>query len=622
MILRRNNQLNLFYVCCLVAMVLAGCGKSSSDKSTQNSATVINVLTINHKYRAIASMPVTLANNEFTEQLTTDENGNVSFSVDYAKVKFPLVLSTRLNGYTNQVKIIKDLVKDTINSVELSVLQRDLPTTFDSEQQTTISTSDGAYLDLPANALVDQQGNPVTGSVQAYVTPLNTSNDNALQLFPGEFAGTLAGDDTVRQIATYGTTEFYFEQNGQPLNLAPDVQATIELPIYTFNHPDGSGIRIDDLIDLWHLEEQTGLWKNEGQGTVVHSRRSPTTLALRAQVAHFSWWNADASLATRAIRITFIGDFDGNCRVELSSETDGTGPGSKRSIIVDITNGADQEFIIPAETNLDLTVSLNANGAAYQGTAKIGKNDSSGDITIELMPGGANNNDAPIPNIVTTSATVSPGFDYDIDSDTYILTHNIIRYYWKVITGKPKQSGCNNDASVKGEEIEITLFTNARLYSEVALGDDAGQLDLSVFPFASGSLPADPASISLSLTATNAFGADFDTRTEANENYAAPAIEQLTATTIDNFQHLNLKWRVEGADTAKIEVRNITEPNGTPIGVYPFDPSDGEYDWELRGLQEQGILITVVFVNQYGQQGQTHVINDAECFGSELGFCL
>jgi len=257
--------------------------------------TALNVLLIDQRYRVIKGMEVTLTNRDFSKLLVSDENGRVSFTLDYSKVSFPLVLSTHFAGFTNQVKVIDDLIADTINPIELSVLARELAITFDSEQNTELSTRDGAYLYLPANALVDLQGEPVTGQVQVYITPLNTSSHDSLQLFPGKFAGTLAGDNTIRQIATYGTTEFYFEQNGQPLNMADGYSAIVELPIYTTTHLDDSAIGIEDLIDLWSLDELTGLWLNEGQGRVVHSRRSPTSLSLRASVDHLLWWNADSS---------------------------------------------------------------------------------------------------------------------------------------------------------------------------------------------------------------------------------------------------------------------------------------------------------------------------------------
>lgn len=48
-----------------------------------------------------------------------------------------------------------------------------------------------------------------------------------------------------------------------------------------------------DKYPLWSLNEKTGKWVQEGEGTVVASSASPTGLALRVEVTHFSWWNHD-----------------------------------------------------------------------------------------------------------------------------------------------------------------------------------------------------------------------------------------------------------------------------------------------------------------------------------------
>ncbi len=58
---------------------------------------------------------------------------------------------------------------------------------------------------------------------------------------------------------------------------------------------DGSLVKAGDTTPLWSLDETTGGWVEEGSGTVVASATSPSGFALRAEVTHFSWWNADDS---------------------------------------------------------------------------------------------------------------------------------------------------------------------------------------------------------------------------------------------------------------------------------------------------------------------------------------
>lgn len=65
--------------------------------------------------------------------------------------------------------------------------------------------------------------------------------------------------------------------------------------MYFDTYQDGSAIAIGDTIPLWSLNEDTGIWLQEGVGTVVASTESPTGLAMNATVGHFSWWNCDVS---------------------------------------------------------------------------------------------------------------------------------------------------------------------------------------------------------------------------------------------------------------------------------------------------------------------------------------
>ena len=96
-------------------------------------------------------------------------------------------------------------------------------------------------------------------------------------------------------IASYGTTEFVLTQGGRRLNLAPG-QTRRSSCRSTRRTTRPGPIVIGDTIALWSLDEATALWKQEGTGTVVASADSPTGLAMRATVGHFSWWNCDFAI--------------------------------------------------------------------------------------------------------------------------------------------------------------------------------------------------------------------------------------------------------------------------------------------------------------------------------------
>jgi uncharacterized delta-60 repeat protein len=175
---------------------------------------------------------------------------------------------------------------------------------------------DGVSSTLPPNALVHANGQSATGAVNVAMTPIDVSGPE-IGAFPGEFAGILPDGETT-PIVSFGTAELIVSQNGEELQLAPGVNAVIELPIY------GQGAAIDDEIPLWSLDEQTGLWVHEGIGIVVQGPSGP---ALRGSIGHLSWWNADLGfdpVGVRAQCIASSGVPFGVCVVRLISSGNGS----------------------------------------------------------------------------------------------------------------------------------------------------------------------------------------------------------------------------------------------------------------------------------------------------------
>lgn len=222
---------------------------------------------------------------------TTDADGRATLS---AGVGVPVVLRLSKPGYTDQVQRLQ-LPGSTGSdaSFQASLMPRAAAQTLaDAAAGGTLISTDGARLELPAAALVDAAtGAAVTGAVQVTLTPVDV-NAAAVAAFPGRFEGILA-DGTHTPIVSFGTTEFLLSQGGRPLQLKPGARASIQLPVYASQGLDGAALAAGGSLPLWALDERSAQWIHEGQGTLVADAASPTGLALRAEVGHFSWWNAD-----------------------------------------------------------------------------------------------------------------------------------------------------------------------------------------------------------------------------------------------------------------------------------------------------------------------------------------
>ncbi len=210
-------------------------------------------------------------------------------------VGVPLTIKLSKVGFAEQYKTLElppnAVSADAYFSAELKA--REAAQVLDSSAGGALTGKDAAKLELPANALVDSNGNPISGNVNVNLTPINVTDANGIKGFPGSFTGIKPNGNS-SLIVSHGTTEYALEQGGQRLNLADGKQASIEIPMYTNANLDGSSIKIGDTIPLWSLNEKTGDWVQESTGTVQASSSNPSQLVLQAKVTHFSWWNADA----------------------------------------------------------------------------------------------------------------------------------------------------------------------------------------------------------------------------------------------------------------------------------------------------------------------------------------
>ena len=195
-------------------------------------------------------------------------------------------------GYADQYRVLALPSSATGGFFEARLTLRGASQTLDASAGGSVSSSDGAKLTLPAGSLIDATGKMVSGAIQVSLTPIDVTDSAKVTGFPGAFAGITASGSS-SPIVSFGTTEFALSQGDVRLQVALGKSATIELPIYAALNLDGSPVKVGDVQPLWSLDERSGLWVQEGSGVVVASTASPSGLALRGVVTHFSWWNTD-----------------------------------------------------------------------------------------------------------------------------------------------------------------------------------------------------------------------------------------------------------------------------------------------------------------------------------------
>ena len=244
---------------------------------------------------------------------TSDVNG--VFSVDLSP-NTELLLALSAAGYADQVVPIKTpSTQGGSLFLDITMLMRGVTQTFDADTDASLSGEDGASVSIPAGSFVDENGSPVTGNIDLTITPVDISRSATLAAFPGEFSGVLEGATEDSPIISFGAVEYEFSQSGQPVQLVTGQTADILIPIYIATYQDGSPIALGDTIPLWSLNEGSGLWEQEGNGTVVASAASPTGLAMDANVGHFSWWNCDVTMNAAQAIVTVFAPNPGDVKI-------------------------------------------------------------------------------------------------------------------------------------------------------------------------------------------------------------------------------------------------------------------------------------------------------------------
>jgi hypothetical protein len=283
-----------------LAALLSGCGGGGSGDDVapppplQTAALAVTVIDTQGRFVDGATLSVASTG----ASATTAANGRATVNVPVGSEQ---LLRVTKAGFAEQVQLVT--VGSGGAALTAMLVARERAVTIAAiENGGSASGKHGIKVQFPPGALVNAQGQPVSGTIEMLMTPLDTSTSD-VAAFPGAFEGTASGVPR-SPILTFGTAELVPQQNGQKLQLASGKTAVVELPLYATALQDGTPIRLGDNIALWSLNTTTGLWLQELQGTVIEQPASPTGRAVRATISHFSWWNLDAFSQRATVNVT------------------------------------------------------------------------------------------------------------------------------------------------------------------------------------------------------------------------------------------------------------------------------------------------------------------------------
>ena len=222
---------------------------------------------------------------------TTDPAGQFTFDATGISSDFQLVASA--SGFVSGQQAVANNEQAPAMNARLQLLPSERQSDDDGQAAIEVSRDGLVLVSLPANSLVDSNGQPWRGAVNVDVAVLDPSADPGL--LPGDYRAIAEDGDQPRLIASFGALSVVISAgSGQPLTLAAGAQATLRLPLA--ERLDGASMAAQ--VPLYWFDEGRGLWIEEGQASLASSNGR---YYYQGEVGHFTLWHSADYLTTTEI---------------------------------------------------------------------------------------------------------------------------------------------------------------------------------------------------------------------------------------------------------------------------------------------------------------------------------
>ena len=271
----------------LSSVAFNACKKDLTDPvitSDYSNLTAVSGLVKNKQGNPIAGATVTASG----KSTVTDANGAFLISeVTYNDRAF--VVGSK-SGYFNGSVGIKPK-KGEITRVEIRMLENAPNFNITPTSTQNLDLANGAGIRINANSVAAIGGGIYTGNLNVAVVHLDPSDPDFTSITPGaDLIGT-SSTGTTRQLQSFGMLMVQLTDDaGNELQLAPGNTSIVTMPV-----PADMIGNAPSAIPLWHFNETSGIWEEEGQATLQGNEYVGT-------VTHFSTWNCDAPFDRGTVR--------------------------------------------------------------------------------------------------------------------------------------------------------------------------------------------------------------------------------------------------------------------------------------------------------------------------------
>jgi len=289
---------NLLIVLCTLLCLISSCVKDKKvftpDQGSIYRSSILGMV-LDETNNPIQDATVTYQN----KSQKTDKNGVYYFkNVDISARHSSLTISK--DGYFNGNRVFSASRAGSTINLKTILLKKDFIYGFEAGAGGKINTKDKVELNFPASAvMIESTGADYTGQVQAAIKYIDPTGENLLFEMPGNLSGFNSNQET-RILTTYGMVAVELQSPaGQKLNVKTGMQVEMSAEV-----PAKLLAKAPTHIPLWHFDESTGYWQEEGSAQLENGRYI-------GKVSHFSCWNYDVQQPSIIVSGRVI-DQDGN----------------------------------------------------------------------------------------------------------------------------------------------------------------------------------------------------------------------------------------------------------------------------------------------------------------------
>jgi hypothetical protein len=316
----KTNKLLIFGLAAL-SLVFTNCNKEEETSQENVAFNFGQVVSRSFEGKVVDenNNPISNAVVSLSGQLTTtDANGKFSL-LNVPVLERLGYIKTVKEGYLDGSRTV--MSHEGLNKVSIMMLTQNLTETIATGEVSVVSLPNSTKVTFDG-AFMNENGQPYTGNVDVYMHHLDAADPYVFDKMPGNLIGTRT-DGSVSGMETYGMVNVELRgEDGQELQIASGHTANLSLPIAP-NQLDTAPAT----IPLWHFNETSGLWEEQGFSRRVGNRYV-------GNVSHFTWWNNDYAYVVATLT-TIVTNFDGTpvngVRVTISRPN-----GSSGDVLMDL----------------------------------------------------------------------------------------------------------------------------------------------------------------------------------------------------------------------------------------------------------------------------------------------